>query len=216
MFNQNLLQNFSSSPIIAVLVIEDPEDVHPLFEVLVSAGIHNFELTLRTSQALKCLKTACELFPQSNIGAGTVIQPDQVGQVQDTGAAFAVAPGCFETVLKRARELSLPFAPGIATPSDIERAHAYECNVLKYFPAEASGGINYLNAINGPYQHLNFQYIPLGGLNINNCKPYLNHPKVCAIGGSWIAPPKDIAEKNWSLIETRAREVLQLIQEVNK
>ena len=93
----------------------------------------------------------------------------------------------------------MAFGPGVATPSDIERANAYGCNVLKYFPAEASGGLKYLDAMLGPYKHLKLKIIPLGGLNIENAKPYLSHPDVCAIGGSWIATAKAIQNEEWSL-----------------
>jgi 2-dehydro-3-deoxyphosphogluconate aldolase/(4S)-4-hydroxy-2-oxoglutarate aldolase len=214
MFNEKHILSFTSCPIIAVLVVDELEQVSPLFETLLEAGITNFELTLRTKKALTCLKAATDLYPNSNIGAGTVIAPHQIDQVIDAGAKFAVAPGCYEPVLDKAKSKNFPFAPGVSNPSDIERALAYETNVLKYFPAEAGGGLKYLNAMIGPYQHLNLKFIPLGGLNLNNVQPYLEHPDICAVGGSWIATKKDIQNKHWSVISNKAQLTLKLAGEL--
>jgi 2-dehydro-3-deoxyphosphogluconate aldolase/(4S)-4-hydroxy-2-oxoglutarate aldolase len=128
------------------------------------------------------------------------LNPDQIQAVKERGAAFGVAPGLNAAVVSAAGDQGLPFAPGVMTPSEIEAALTMGCNVMKLFPSELVGGVNYLNMINAPYAHLNIGYIPLGGVSENNLQSYLECPAVLAIGGSWLAPRKLIQEKNWDEI----------------
>ena len=125
--------------------------------------------------------------------------------VRDADGSFGVSPGLNESVLKAAQDCGLPFAPGIVTPSDIERALPYGLRTLKFFPAEPSGGLNYLDAIAAPYNHLGVRYMPLGGVNFDNMRTYLAHPAVAAIGGSWIAKRDLINDGNWSTITANAK-----------
>ena len=122
------------------------------------------------------------------------------------GAAFGVAPGMNPRVVHAARDAGLPFAPGIATPSDIEQALECDCRLLKFFSAEPMGGISYLKSIAAPYAHLNLRYIPLGGIDASHLDRYLAEPLIQAIGGSWIAPRELIQKHDWQTIGERARE----------
>lgn len=169
------------------------------------SGIRAIELTLRTNCALEAIGTIREEFPDMLVGAGTVIFKQQVRDVINAGSHFAVAPGTSSLVIEEAKKLGLPFAPGIATPSDIELAVNLGCRVFKYFPAEKLGGTSFLDSISRPYQHLGLQFIPLGGIGENNIEHYLNHPLILAVGGSWIATKMRINQKDWKGILTNSK-----------
>lgn len=147
-------------------------------------------------------------------GAGTVLSVEQLHAVQAAGAAFAVAPGMNPRVVAEAGQIGLSFAPGICTPSEIEQALEFGCRYLKFFPCEASGGLNYLRNIAAPYAHLGLKYIPLGGLNAKNMAEYLREPMVAALGGSWLAPRELIQAKDWSAITQRAAEAAEIARQV--
>ena len=134
-----------------------------------------------------------------------MLTPEQIGDVVDAGASFAVSPGLNRSVVAAAEKAGLPFAPGIATPSDIEGALAFGCRTLKFFPAEHLGGIPYLKSIAAPYQHLGCKYIPLGGVSQDNLAAYLAEPLIAAVGGSWLAPKDLVNARDWAAIEERAR-----------
>ena len=194
-FPESLLKIIRQQKIIAVVVIDDAEDAVPLAAALMHGGISAIELTLRTPSAFESLQRIREHCPEMIAGLGTVISPGQVEQAAAAGAAFAVAPGLNPNVVRAAQEAGLPFAPGIATPSDIEAAVELGCKLLKFFPAEPSGGVAYLNSIAAPYAHLGIEYIPLGGLDVSNFTRYLAMKNVPAVGGSWIAPRNLIQNK---------------------
>lgn len=146
------------------------------------------------------------------VGVGTILTPDQVKQVQETGADFGVAPGLNPNVVKAAQSMGLPFAPGVATPSDLESAIELGCRFVKFFPAQAIGGANYLRSMSAPYQHLGIRYFPLGGLNADNMNDYLVQPNVVAIGGSWIVKKGLVDAADWDGIMLRAKEVVAMLQ----
>lgn len=205
---------FGQSPVIAVLVIDDLADAVPLARTLLKSGIRSMELTLRTPCAVDALKAIRRDVPEMTAGIGTVLTREQVREIKSAGAAFGVAPGLNRNVLDEAQKQNLPFAPGIATPSDIETALEYGCRVMKLFPAEASGGLPYLNSMAAPYAHLNLRFIPLGGLSEDNLRGWLESPLVCSVGGSWIAPRTLIQEKNWEEIRRRAQTAACIADEV--
>lgn len=200
--------------IIAVLVIEDSSKAVKLAQTLVNSGITAMELTLRTETALDSLKQIADAVPDMLAGAGTVLTPAQVNKVKAAGGDFAVAPGFNPKVMQAAIEASVPYAPGICIPSEIEAAVEAGCRVLKYFHAEGMGGLKYLKGINNPYQYLKLRYIPLGGVNINNMRDYLESPEIIALGGSWIAPAKLINAGDWDTIARNADEAVRIMKEV--
>ncbi len=197
--------------VIAVLEIDSLENVTPVCETLLSSGISVIELALRTEVAQKATEQIIKNFPQIIVGLGTVLNEDQVKFAIDSGVSFAVAPGCNPKIIDLAKKNNLLFSPGICSPTDIEISLDYGCNVLKFFPAENSGGIKYLNSINNPYKHLNLNYIPLGGINISNVKNYLDSNLILAVGGSWLAPKHLINSKKWKLISSNCEEINNLI-----
>ena len=201
---------FLENPLIAVLVIDDISAAVPLAEVLLESGVRAMELTLRTPVALDALREIRQHVPAMTPGVGTVLTREQVREVKSAGAAFGVAPGLNRAVLEEASKQGLPFAPGVATPTDIEAAVECGCRVLKFFPAEANGGLPYLKSMAAPYLHLDLRFIPLGGLSERNFGAYLASPLVGAVGGSWIAPRSLIQEKNWPEIRRRAETAVRI------
>ena len=207
----DISKEINKSKVIAVIQIDSLENIQPLCETLVNEGINIIELALRTNVSQKAAELILKSFPEILVGLGTVINQDQVKFAIDSGVSFAVSPGCNPKIIDLALKNNLPFYPGISCPSDIEISIDHDCKILKFFPAEYLGGMNYLNLINSPYNHLNLKYIPLGGLNFSNVKNYLNSDLVLGIGGSWIAPRNLINEKKWNVISSNAKQITKLI-----
>ena len=214
MFDDNLSKKIFDSGVLAVLVIDDAGKAVKLANCLLENGINAIELALRTEAAIDALQAISENVPGMITGIGTVLRPDQIDTIIDKGAKFAFAPGMNPEVVRKAKEKSFSFVPGIVTPSDIECAIGLGCNVLKFFPAEPSGGIKYLKSMAAPYKHLNLKYIPLGGVNTENAKDYLECDMIGAIGGSWIASRDLIAEENWKQISQNAKEASAMAKEI--
>ena len=212
----DIIEKIDRAGVIAVLVVDEVKHAVPLAHALMKGGVDAIELTLRTPAAMDAAKAIKKEVPELTLGFGTVLTVDQVKAVADLGADFAVAPGCNPKVIEEANKFGLSFAPGIMTPSDIELAVEQGCRVLKYFPAETSGGMDQLKNMSAPYQYLDLKFIPLGGLNILNASTYLESRLITAIGGSWIAKRDVIQSENWELITSNALEIRQLIDKVRK
>jgi len=202
--------------VVAVLMIDRVDDAVPVAEALLHGGVDAMELTLRTDAALPALKSIAESVPEMLAGIGTILNPDQIVQAKDSGAAFGVSPGTNVDVIEAAQEAGLPFAPGIMTPSDIERALPFGCEILKFFPAGSSGGIKHLKNIAAPYAHLGLKYVPLGGVNQENMTDYLKEDIIAAVGGSWIAPRDLIASGQWDQITSNASSAVQAHRDLGK
>jgi len=213
-FSPELAARIERAGILAVLIVDRVDDAVPLAKALLDGGIDSLELTLRTDAALGAVKEIRAKVPEMLVGVGTVLTPAQVLEVKDAGGAFGVAPGFNRRVLEAARKAGLPFAPGVATPTDIEAALEVGCDLLKFFPCEASGGLPYLKNISAPYQHLGLKYIPLGGINAKNMSTYLADPQIAALGGSWLAPREAIRAGDWKTITTFAAEATSIIKTV--
>lgn len=212
MFNVTLRSRLQRSGVVAVLVIDDPADAVPAARALLEGGVDCMELTLRTPAAMEALQKILKEVPEMIAGVGTILTPEQVGEVASAGAAFGVAPGMNPRVVKEAKQAGLPFAPGICTPSDIEAALECGCRVLKFFPAEPLGGMSYLKSIAAPYAHLGLSFIPLGGVDAGNAESYLREPNILALGGSWIAPRDLIRKRDWASITQRAQQVAEIVK----
>ena len=209
-----LYQELFDCGIIAVLVLEDPSNAAPLARALLAGGISCIELTLRTSTALDSIRAIRSSVPEMLVGAGTVLSPQQANEVKAAGAAFGVSPGMNPRVVAEARNIGLPFAPGVCTPTDIELAVEEGCRLLKFFPCETSGGLPYLRNIAAPFNHLGVSFIPLGGVNPATAEKFLREPLVHAIGGSWLAPQELIQGKNWQAITALAKEASAIVRRV--
>ena len=194
--------------IVPVLVLNSVEEGLKVGEILVSEGLPAAEITFRTAAAESIIKAMSEKFPELYIGAGTILNVNDLKRAFDAGAKFAVAPGFNPTVVKAAVENLLPFAPGICTPSEVEQAYELGCNFLKFFPAEAAGGISMLKSIIAPYKHLGIRFMPTGGVSEANANDYLSITEVAAVGGTWLGKPTDIVEEKWDAIREKVRQAV--------
>lgn len=210
----DILNQIRKARIIAVVTIADERLAVKLARTLYDAGIRAMEITLRTNEALSCIKQVKNEIPKMLLCAGTLLTPLQVDAVVASGADFAVAPGCNPRILKAAAAANLFFAPGVSTASEIEIAMENGCRLLKYFPAETSGGIKHLEILASPFLHLMPQFIPLGGLTQDNSSPYFQSPLVAAVGGSWIAPTNWIADGNWTGITANATKAADFLNRI--
>lgn len=214
LFPDETFRRIEQSGVVVVLVVDRPDSVVPLCRALLACGFDAIELTLRTPAALEALQLVRQEVPEMLAGVGTVLRADQVDAAVEAGAAFAVSPGLNPKVVQKAKDVGLPFAPGVVTPTDIEVAIELGCRDLKFFPAEPSGGIKYLRSMYAPYAHLGLRFLPLGGINAQNMLSYLYDAAVPAIGGSWIAPRKLIQTENWSAVIDHATEARRLINDL--
>ncbi len=212
MKSDSLFAQLSTEGLVAVVVLNSLEEALPVVESLAEGGIRVIELAQRTPVSVEALAFLANRMPGILIGAGTVLTKEQVRQVADAGAKFALAPGTNPAVLEEAAKMDFPFLPGVATPSDIETALSWKCRHLKYFPAEPLGGIAYLKAMATPYLHLNPRFLPLGGANESTMAAYLGDPMIFAIGGSWIASRARIEAKDWKAITQHAAGAVEAIR----
>jgi len=198
-----LVELFALAPVIPVITIEDAAQAAPLARALVSGGLPVIEITLRTDAAVEAARAIIAEVPDAVVGIGTVLTPADLERAAKLGAAFAISPGMSSELLDAAAAGDLPFAPGIQTPSDVIACVTRGYDLVKFFPAVPAGGLAALNALSGPFPSV--RYCPTGGIGEANVAQWLAHPKVVAVGGSWIAPASDIKAGAWSAIEQRAR-----------
>ena len=212
-FPEDMLQRLAAIRVVAGFSINKVEHAVPVARALLAGGIGAMELTLRTPAAMDAVHAICAEVPEMLAGVGTILTPEQAVRVKEAGADFGVAPGMSLRVVRAAQEAGLPFAPGIATPSELEAAIESGCRFVKFFPAEASGGIPYLRSMTAPYEHLDIRYFPLGGINSGNMADYLKEDSVPAVGGSWIVKQDLLAREDWDAITARAAEVCRILGE---
>ena len=203
--SNDLLQYLENAQVVVAPKITSLESVPYLMEALQEGGVRCVEITLRTPIALDVMTLVIKEFPEIKVMAGTIIEYDQVAQVQDIGAMIGVSPGVQPKILERALELNFPFAPGIATPSEIAIGLDFGCQLFKFFPADLIGGIPYLKRIYASYAHKGIQFIPLGGINSGNLDDYLAEASVLCVGGTWIADKHLIDTENWTQIMKNAK-----------
>jgi 2-dehydro-3-deoxyphosphogluconate aldolase/(4S)-4-hydroxy-2-oxoglutarate aldolase len=186
------------------------EDTLPVCEALLAGGLDILEVPLRTSCALQSITAIRKKFPQMHVGAGTVLSVDQLKKAVDAGATFVVAPGLNDKVVNAAGDLKVPFIPGVMTPTETDRAIELGCNILKLFPAGVLGGPAMLNALAAPFVHTGVKFIPMGGVSQANAAEYLSMSATAAIGGTWLADRRSIAERNWERITELTREIVNM------
>ena len=179
-----VLQKIQKIGIVPVVVLNDAKDAEPLAKALCEGGLPCAEVTFRTNAAEASIKIMSEKFPQMLVGAGTVLTTEQVDRAVNAGAKFIVSPGFNPKIVKYCIDKGIPITPGAVNPSDIERAIEFGLEVVKFFPAEASGGLKMIKALAGPYTTMKF--MPTGGIDQKNINEYLAFPKILACGGSWM------------------------------
>jgi 2-dehydro-3-deoxyphosphogluconate aldolase/(4S)-4-hydroxy-2-oxoglutarate aldolase len=196
------------APVLPVVTIEHAEAAVPLAQALLRGGLSAIEVTLRTPAALQSIECIAAEVPQIAVGAGTVLNSRDLEAARRAGARFALSPGATPALLDAARSMSFPFIPGIATASELMIALEHGYQLVKFFPAEASGGAKAVSALHAPFRQARF--CPTGGVSLANAPGYLALPCVPFVGGSWIAPADAIASGDWNRIESLARASAQL------
>ena len=194
--------------VVPVAVVDCVEDAVPLARALAQGGLPVIEITLRTPCALDCIQAISRACPEILVGAGTILEPSQVKAAVEAGARFGVSPGLNPEVVRAACEQQLLFMPGVMTPSEVESALRLGCRLLKFFPADAAGGVKMLKALAGPYESAGARFVPLGGISGANMAEYLALPVVAAVGGSWTCERKLVREKKWADIKALAAEAV--------
>jgi 2-dehydro-3-deoxyphosphogluconate aldolase/(4S)-4-hydroxy-2-oxoglutarate aldolase len=201
---------FAMGPIVPVLVIKDVEDALPIARALLAAGIKVLEVTLRTPAALDVIKVIADELPEACIGAGTVTNREMLQRCQEAGAKFAISPGLTKDLLQAGNEGNIALIPGISSISEMMDGIDYGYDHLKFFPAEASGGVKAIQSIGGPFPDIRF--CPTGGINLSNVSNYLALPNVACCGGSWLVTDEIVKNKDWSKITELAKQVLAHVQ----
>lgn len=202
-----VLQKISKIGIVPVIKIEDPAKAIPLAKALCDGGLPIAEVTFRTACAKQAIAAIAKEVPQMLVGAGTVLTTQQVDEAVEAGAKFIVSPGLNPTVVKYCVSKGIPITPGCANPSDVEQALECGLEVVKFFPAEAAGGIAMIKAMSAPYGGIKF--IPTGGINAKNLNDYLSFGKILACGGSWMVKEDLINNNEFDKITALTKEAVE-------
>lgn len=202
------LEKFGVIPVIA---LDDPDDALPLAAALIDGGLPCAEVTFRTAAAEESIRRIAAAYPDMLVGAGTVLTTQQVDRAVAAGAKFIVSPGLNPNVVRHCLKKGVPAAPGCCTPSEIEQAMELGLGVVKFFPAEAMGGLKTIKALAAPYTGLRF--MPTGGINASNLRSYLDHPRVLACGGSWMVSKELIRAHDFAQITELVRQAAAIVRE---
>jgi 2-dehydro-3-deoxyphosphogluconate aldolase/(4S)-4-hydroxy-2-oxoglutarate aldolase len=203
--DHDVLRLLCAGGVVPVVVAEDVDHVRSLASALKRGGLPVAEVTFRTEGSIRALR-ALAADGELPVGAGTVIRPHQVDLARDAGAQFVVTPGFSARVVERCRELAMPVIPGVSTATEIIAALDHGCELLKFFPAEASGGAATIRALAGPFPHVRF--IPTGGVSAANAAVYLRLPSVVAVGGSWMVAPTLLREGDFASVSRLAEQAV--------
>ena len=207
-----VLEKMGKIGIIPVVVLEDAKDAEPLGKALMEGGLPCAEVTFRTAAAEESIRIMAEKFPDMLVGAGTVLTTDQVDRAVAAGAKFIVSPGINPKVVNYCVEKGIPITPGTCNPSNVETAIECGLDVVKFFPAEPAGGLNYIKAIAAPY--VNMKFMPTGGVNQKNVVDYLKYNKILACGGSWMVKGDLIKAGNFEKIKELTAEAAAIVKEI--
>ena len=206
--SKTIKEIMTSSPIVPVMVINNVEHAVPLAKALVKGGITVLEITLRTEAALESITRIKAEVPEAIVGAGTIINIDTLNKAIAAGAEFIVSPGTTDAMIDAAIATGVPLLPGVANPSDAMRLLEKGITEMKFFPAEAAGGIPMLKSIGAPIPQITF--CPTGGINQKNVKEYYDLPNVATVGGSWMCAADLVDSENWDEITRLSAEAVQL------
>jgi 2-dehydro-3-deoxyphosphogluconate aldolase/(4S)-4-hydroxy-2-oxoglutarate aldolase len=205
--NDDVLELLCARGVIPVVVADDLSRVRPLGDALKAAGLPVAEVTFRTTAAVDALRLLAQ-DPDLLVGAGTVVRPEQVEVARDAGARFVVMPGFSARVVERCRAVGMPVIPGVATATEVIAALEHDVELLKFFPAEASGGVEAMRALHGPFPDVRF--IPTGGVTSANAADYLGLPSVVAVGGSWMVAPALVRDGDFAAVSKLAAEAVAI------
>ncbi|ANC00376.1 bifunctional 4-hydroxy-2-oxoglutarate aldolase/2-dehydro-3-deoxy-phosphogluconate aldolase [Vibrio parahaemolyticus] len=207
----SIKEQLKALKVIPVIAIDKAEDIIPLGKVLAENGLPAAEITFRSAAAVEAIRLLRETQPDMLIGAGTVLNREQAIAAKEAGATFIVSPGFNPNTVKTCQEIGIDIVPGVNNPSTVEAALEMGLTTLKFFPAEASGGINMVKSLLAPYTDI--ELMPTGGINPANIKDYLAIPRVLACGGTWMVDKKLIEAGNWEELARLTREAVALVNE---
>ncbi|EWS68846.1 2-dehydro-3-deoxyphosphogluconate aldolase [Vibrio vulnificus] len=207
----SIKEQLKALKVIPVIAIDKAEDIIPLGKVLAENGLPAAEITFRSEAAVEAIRLLRETQPDMLIGAGTVLSREQAIAAKEAGATFIVSPGFNPNTVKACQEIGIDIVPGVNNPSTVEAALEMGLTTLKFFPAEASGGINMVKSLLAPYTDI--ELMPTGGINPANIKDYLAIPRVLACGGTWMVDKKLIEAGNWEELARLTREAVALVNE---
>lgn len=205
----DIFEQLSLAGLVPVIKVEDAKDAVPLCKALLDGGLPVAEITFRTEAAEESIRRVAKELPEVMLGAGTVLSVDQVKRAMDAGAAYIVSPGLNPQVVGYCVENKIPVLPGCSSPSDIEMAMSFGLDTVKFFPAEAAGGIAFIKAISAPYGSMKF--VPTGGINEKNLLDYISFPKVRAVGGSWMVPGDAVKAGDFEKITNLTKQAVKLL-----
>lgn len=207
-----VLEKLGQYGIVPVVVLNDSKDAEPLADALCEGGLACAEVTFRTEAAAESIKIMSEKHPEMLVGAGTVLTIEQVDEAVAAGAKFIVSPGLNPEIVKYCIDKNIAITPGVVTPSEMEQAIELGLNIVKFFPAEPSGGLSMIKAVSAPYTMLKF--MPTGGINPGNVKEYLKSDKIFACGGSWMVKGDLVDAGNFDKIKELTKEAADIVKEI--
>lgn len=216
MKQQDIIEALGKFAVIPVITIDSLESALPLADALMDGGLPLIEITFRTRNAGEVIAKLKNERPALLLGAGTILTLDNLRLARECGAQFGVAPGLNPEIVREAKKMDLPFFPGIITPSEIEEGLNLGIKVLKFFPAEESGGISMLKALSAPYAHTGVKFMPTGGINLKNVEGYLSLDTVLAVGGTWIARKEVVNSKKWDEIQNNCRNICDVVSRIRR
>ena len=210
----NIVETLGKAGIIPVIVIENEEQAVPLAKALVKGGLPVLEVTFRTKAAAAAIAAIRREVPDAIVGAGTILTVEQLRAAKTAGAVFGVAPGFDPVVIAEAKAQDLPFCPGIATASELSQALTAGCGMVKFFPAEAAGGVKMIKNLLGAFRFTGVKFMPTGGVKPANVEEYLSVPEIVCCGGTWIVPKDALAAGDYGAIEKLAAEAAGIVRKV--
>lgn len=202
------MEKFKYGKILPAVTLEDPGKAFNVGEAILKGGIKVMEITFRTSRATDAIRIIKKNLPAMVIGAGTLLTKEDIRNAKDSGAEFGLSPGFDSNLIEESYKIGFPYIPGVMTPGEIQQSLNLGCEVLKVFPAEQLGGINFMKSLFGPFGHTGVSFIPMGGINIKNIEHYNKLGNVVSMGGSWIAPGILIEKGEFETITENARSSL--------
>ena len=208
----NMVETLGKAGIIPVIVIEKEEQAVPLARALVKGGLPVLEVMFRTKAAPGAIAAIRREVPEAILGAGTLLTPEMVKAAKAAGAVFGVAPGFDPAVLAAAKAEGLPMCPGIATASELSQALTAGCTMVKFFPAEAAGGVKMIKNLLGAFRFTGVTFMPTGGVKLDNVADYLAVPEIVCCGGTWIVPKDALAAGDYAAIEKLAADASALVK----
>ena len=210
----DIVETLGKAGIIPVIVIEKEAEAVPLAQALVKGGLPVLEVTFRTQAAAGAIAAIRQAVPEAIVGAGTLLTVEQLKAAKAAGAVFGVAPGFDPVIMAAAKSEGLPFCPGVQTASELSQALTAGCKMVKFFPAEAAGGVKMIKNLLGAFRFTGVKFMPTGGVNLSNVGDYLAVPEIICCGGTWIVPKDALAAGDWAAIEKLAADAAALVRKV--